>query len=129
MLIITQEPWHVETAAQRLLSLAEAAREQFGEIKGGLLLLPLGEAGPKRLRPEQDVLADAGSVADGLGIHIAGAAPMIAAHSDKPQTVGFVVGADGAAALPKDHAGLPGRLQRHRLRRCPQPHIIAVTRP
>jgi len=98
MLIITQEPWHVETAAQRLLSLAEAAREQFGEIEGGLLL-PLGEAGPKRLRPEQDVLADAGSVADGLGIHIAGAAPMIAAHSDKPQTVGFVVGADGAAAL------------------------------
>ncbi len=99
MLIITQEPWHVETAAQRLLSLAEAAREQFGGIEGGLLLLPLGEAGPKRLRPEQDVLADAGSVADGLGIHIAGAAPMIAAHSGKPQTVGFVVGPDGAAAL------------------------------
>jgi len=99
MLIITQEPWHVETAAQRLLSLAEAACGQFGEIGGGLLLLPLGEAGPKRLRPEQDVLADAGSVAGRLGIHIAGAAPMIAAHSGKPQTVGFVVGPDGGVAL------------------------------
>ena len=99
MLIITQEPWHVDTAAERLLSLAEAARQQFGEIGGSLLLLPLGEAGPRRLRAESDVLADVGRVAGGLGLYIAGAAPMIAAHSDKPQTVGFVVGPDGAAAL------------------------------
>ncbi len=99
MLIITQEPWRTETARERLSSLAEAACRQHGAIEGGLLLLPLGEAAPGQLRAEQEALADIGSVASCTGLYIAGAAPMVAAHSGKPQTVGFVVGPDGAVVL------------------------------
>lgn len=99
MLIITQEPWHTEAAGARLLSLGEAATLQFGDISGGLLLLPLGEADPNAVRPEQELLAEIGASSEYYGAYIAGAAPVLAAHSDKPQTVGFVVGPDGYTAL------------------------------
>ena len=99
MLIITQEPWHADAAGARLLSLAEAASLQFGDIGGSLLLLPLGEADWEQLRPERELLAEAGAASNFHGIHIAGAVPVLAAHSDEPQTVGFVVGPDGYTSL------------------------------
>ena len=99
MLIITQEPWHAEAAGARLLSLGEAATLQFGDISGGLLLLPLAEADRDALRPERELLAEVGAASNYYGIYIAGAAPVLAAHSDKPQTVGFVAGPDGYTAL------------------------------
>ena len=99
MLIITQEPWHAEATGARLLSLAEAAALQFGDISGSLLLLPLGEANWEQLRPERELLAEAGAASNFHGIYIAGAVPVLAAHSDEPQTVGFVVGPDGYTAL------------------------------
>lgn len=99
MLIITQEPWHAEATGARLMSLAHAAELQFGDISGALLLLPLAEADWVRLRPELELLAEAGAAANEYGIYIAGAAPVQAAHSEKRQTVGFVVGPDGYAAL------------------------------
>ena len=99
MLIISQEPWHAEATGARLLSLAEAAQRQFGDIAGALLLLPPAEADWDRLRPERELLAEAGAAANEYGIYLAGAAPVLAAHSGKPQTVGFVVGPDGNTAL------------------------------
>ena len=99
MLIITQEPWRVADAGERIASLAEAARLHYGEISGALLLLPLGEADPLRHRPEAELLAQIGACAGRLGIYIAGAAAMIAAHSEKPQTIGFVLGPDGSTVL------------------------------
>ncbi len=99
MLIITQEPWHAQSARARLLNIAGAASRQFGDISGCLLLLPLAEADWAQLRPERDVLAEAGAAADFHGIYIAGAAPVLAAHSDKPQTVGFVVTPEGRTGL------------------------------
>ncbi len=99
MLIITQEPWHADATGARLLSLAEAASLQFGEIGGSLLLLPLGEADWEQPRPERELLAEAGAASNFHGIYIAGAVPVLAAHSDEPQTVGFVVGPDGNTAL------------------------------
>ena len=99
MLIITQEPWHAEATGARLLSLAEAAEQQFGSLSGALLLLPLAEAEWDGLRPERELLAEAGAASNEYGIYIAGAAPVLAAHSGKPQTVGFVVGPDGYTAL------------------------------
>lgn len=99
MLIITQEPWHADATGARLLSLTEAASLQFGDIGGSLLLLPLGEADWEQLRPERELLAEAGAASNFHGIYIAGAVPVLAAHSDEPQTVGFVVGPDGYTAL------------------------------
>ena len=99
MLIITQEPWHADATGARLLSLAEAASLQFGDISGSLLLMPLGEADWEQLRPERELLAEAGAASNFHGIYIAGAAPVLAAHSDQPQTVGFIVGPDGYTAL------------------------------
>ena len=99
MLIITQEPWHTQSVRPRLLNITDAASRQFGDISGRLLLLPLAEADWEQLRPERDVLAEAGEAADFHGIYIAGAAPVLAAHSDKPQTMGFVVAPDGRTAL------------------------------
>ena len=99
MLIITQEPWHAEATGARLLSLAEAAELQFGDLSGALLLLPLAEAEWDSLRPERELLAEAGAASNEYGVYIAGAAPVLAAHSGKPQTVGFVVGPDGRTAL------------------------------
>ena len=99
MLIITQEPWHADATGARLLSLAEAASLQFGDISGSLLLLPLGEAEWGQLRPERELLAEAGAASNFHGIYIAGAVPVLAAHTDEPQTVGFVVGPDGYTAL------------------------------
>ena len=99
MMIITQEPWHTQSARTRLLNIGEAASRQFGGIGGCLLLLPLAETDWEQLRPERDVLAEAGAVADFHDIYIAGAAPVLAAHSGKPQTVGFVVTPDGRTEL------------------------------
>ncbi|MXZ28893.1 MAG: hypothetical protein F4222_05180 [Gammaproteobacteria bacterium] len=99
MLIITQESWHADATGARLLSLAEAASLQFGDIGGSLLLLPLGEADWEQPRPERELLAEAGAASNFHGIYIAGAVPVLAAHSDEPQTVGFVVGPDGNTAL------------------------------
>lgn len=99
MLIIMQEPWHAEATGARLLSLAEAAELQFGDLSGALLLLPLAEAEWDSLRPERELLAEAGAASNEYGVYIAGAAPVLAAHSGKPQTVGFVVGPDGRTAL------------------------------
>jgi len=99
MLIITQEPWHADATGARLLSLGEAAALQFGDIGGSLLLLPLGEADWEQPRPERELLAEAGAASNFHGIYIAGAVPVLAAHSDEPQTVGFVVCPDGNTAL------------------------------
>ena len=99
MLIITQEPWHTEAAGGRLLSLAAAAEAHYGDIRGALLLLPLAEADLRQLRPERALLADAGAASSHCGIYIAGAAPVLAAHSERPQTVGFIAGPDGGTGL------------------------------
>ena len=93
MLIITQEPWHADATGARLLSLAEAASLQFGDIGGSLLLLPLGEADWEQLRPERELLAEAGAASNFHGIYIAGAVPVLAGPYGRAANGGFRGGA------------------------------------
>ncbi len=95
MLIISQERWHTD-ALDELERVLRAGLTEVVLVPDALMmLLPLGEAAWTALRAEDEVIAEVGALARKYEIYLAGAAPVLAAHSGAAQTIGFVIGPDG----------------------------------
>ncbi len=99
MIIITQERWHTNQLPQLDSLLTAALTEAVVRPDAVMVLLPLGESAWEALQSEADLLAALGRLAKQHGVFLAGAAPMIASHSERAQTVGFLLGPEGETAL------------------------------
>jgi len=95
MLIISQERWHTDNVSDLEAVLKAGLTEVVVVPNALLMLLPLGEGNWSRLQQETDLVKGLGALAKKFEIYLAGAAPVIAEHSGKPQSIGFLIGPDG----------------------------------
>ncbi len=99
MLIISQERWHTADIDGQAPVIEAALATLNTRERPVMCLLPLGESDWTRLPAEDDVTSALGSIARQFSIFVAGAAPVVAAHSSLAQTVGWVVAPDGICVL------------------------------
>jgi predicted amidohydrolase len=100
VLIITQERWHVSSARADVERIARAGLSDRAESDAAaLLLLPLGEVDWQNVRHEQDLIEELAPLAVAHNLYIAGAATVIALHSNLAQAIGFVIAPDGSLGL------------------------------
>jgi predicted amidohydrolase len=95
MLIISQERWHADAIDQLEPIIRAGLTEVVMVPDAVMMLLPLGEASWSAPRGEREVAAELGALAKKYEIYLAGAAAVMAEHSEATQTVGFVIGPDG----------------------------------
>ncbi|MEQ9444243.1 MAG: nitrilase-related carbon-nitrogen hydrolase [Rhodospirillaceae bacterium] len=95
-LILSQERWSTDNPKDILRdSLASATTLTDTKTRPTLVVLPHGEMAWDDPVDEDDVWDDLAELAEEFGVYLAGSAPMIAADSDKLETLGFLFSPTG----------------------------------